>query len=70
MHFKMKSGPADWGSLTEAPRAERGGPPLLLQHVVLYRDFINTLPCLMLKNELRVRDSVLNTSDKSVSSSS
>lgn len=69
MHFRMKSGSGDWGSLTKAPQAERGGPLLPLQHVVLYRDFINTLPCLMLRNEPRVRISVLNTSAKSVSSS-
>lgn len=50
--------PGYWGSLTEALRA--GGPPMLLQHVASYRNFVNTLPCLMLTNELRVMDSVLN----------
>lgn len=39
---------------------------MLLQHVALYRNFINTLPCLVLINELRVRDSELRTSEKSL----
>lgn len=50
--------PGYWRSLTEALRAE--GPPMLLQHVALYRNVVNTLPCLMLISELRMRDSVLN----------
>ena len=33
---------------------------MFLQRVAMYRNFINTLPCLMLIHELRVRDSVLN----------
>lgn len=36
------------------------GPPMLLQHEAVYRDFINTLPCLALISELRAKDSVLN----------
>lgn len=70
LSFRMESGPGDWGSLTKALRAERAPPPLLLQHVACYRDFINTLARLMLINELSVKDSVLNTSEKSVLSSS